>query len=388
MATATTAAAKAPPMRAQIASTDDALAAIEDGWRRLAEAQGNAFVGPDWFHAWLRHYGLAAQPAVVAVHGPGDVLIGVLPLASTRHLGRPVLRFAGASLGDCFHPVAIPGHEADVARVAGEAIATSSEMPPAMLLENAQGSDSWIDGLASARPGMLKARYRTAPLPYIRLPSEGWEHYLAAKSRNFRNQVGRKRRMLERGHVLRFRRTQTQAELGEDLETFFDLHEARWQSRGGSEALTADSRDFHRDFARVALSRGWLRLWFLELDEETVAAWYGWRVGPRYSYYQGGFSPRRARESVGFVLLAHTIRSAFEEGAEQYDLLLGGENYKARFATDTREVQTIALGPRTDPVAMRLRAEAALWHAGRRLSPSLRASAASAYRRIAMVGKR
>jgi CelD/BcsL family acetyltransferase involved in cellulose biosynthesis len=388
MAKATIPATEANPTRVQIASSDDALGAIDDRWRRLAEAQGNAFVTPDWFHAWLRHYGMAAEPAVVAVHGRDDSLLGLLPLVATRHQGLSVLRFAGANIGDCFHPVAIPGHEGEVAGAAWEALAAGPRMPNAMILENAEDSTGWIGRLGSGEPGKHVAQYRHAPLPYIRLPPEGWEHYLAAKSRNLRNQVGRKRRKLEHQHALRFRRTRTEAELGQDLETFFDLHEARWRSRGGSAALTQSSRGFHRDFGRVALARGWLRLWFLELDDEPVAAWYGWRIGPRYSYYMAGFSPRRSRDSVGFVLLAHTIRSAFEEEAAEYDLLLGGEDYKARFGTDTREVRTIALGPRTDPTVMWLRAEAALWRAGRRLSPSLRARAASAYRRISRTGRR
>jgi CelD/BcsL family acetyltransferase involved in cellulose biosynthesis len=90
---------------------------------------------------------------------------------------------------------------------------------------------------------------------------------------------------------------------------------------------------------------------------------------------------------VGFVLLCHTIRAAFEEKASEYDLLLGAEDYKARFATDSREVQTIALGSRTNPAALRARAEGALWRAGTRLSPGVREKAAALYRRVAVSGR-
>jgi CelD/BcsL family acetyltransferase involved in cellulose biosynthesis len=373
--------------RVRIASSIDALEGIEDDWLHLAEAQGNAFVTPDWFHTWLRHYGSTAEPAVAAVHGDDDSLLGLLPLVTTRHRSHSILRFAGANVGDCFHPVAVPGHEAAVAGAAWEALSASSRTPT-MILENAEGSGGWIDRLGSGRPGIFVTRYRPAPLPYARIPREGWDRYLATRSRNFRSQVHRKRRKLERDHRLSFRRTRTQAELEQDFEVLFELHEARWGDRGGSTALTEGSRAFHRDFARIALARGWLRLSFLELEGKPVAALYGWRLGPRYSYYMSGFSPRRSRDSVGFVLLAHTIQSACEEQASEYDLLLGDEDYKHRFDTDARTVQTIALGPRTDPAAIRLRFDAALWRAGRRLSPSLRARAASAYRRISLISKR
>ena len=65
----------------------------------------------------------------------------------------------------------------------------------------------------------------------------------------------------------------------------------------------------------------------------AVAGWYGWRVGDRFSYYQAGFDPAWSRYSVGFLLLAETVREAIAEGAAEYDLLLGDEAFKARFAT-------------------------------------------------------
>ena len=80
--------------------------------------------------------------------------------------------------------------------------------------------------------------------------------------------------------------------------------------------------------------RGWLRLWLMEWDGEPVAAWYGWRVGDRYSFYNAGFDPGRSKLSPGMVMLATVIRSAFEEGAREFDFLLGDEAYKARFADE------------------------------------------------------
>ncbi len=41
--------------------------------------------------------------------------------------------------------------------------------------------------------------------------------------------------------------------------------------------------------------------------------------------------------------MADTVRSAIEEGAQEFDLLLGDESYKRRFANGTRAVQTTVL---------------------------------------------
>ena len=114
---------------------------------------------------------------------------------------------------------------------------------------------------------------------------------------------------------------------------------------------------FHADFTAAALERGWLRLWLMEVDGESVAAWYGWRLGERYSYYLAGFEPRWSDASVGLLLLAHTVHEAIGESASVYDLLLGDEAYKQRFATAARPVETVILTRSFHPVRLLVSAE-------------------------------
>ena len=44
------------------------------------------------------------------------------------------------------------------------------------------------------------------------------------------------------------------------------------------------------------------------------------------------------------VLLAHTVRTAFEDGAREYRFLRGDEPYKYRFAEADAGVDTVAVG--------------------------------------------
>ena len=89
---------------------------------------------------------------------------------------------------------------------------------------------------------------------------------------------------------------------------------ARWP---GSHWFAA-AEAFHRDFAAVALERGWLRLWVIELDGRPAAAWYGFRFEGIDSYYQGGRDPALTRERLGLVLTIHTVREAIADGIEEY----------------------------------------------------------------------
>ena len=173
-------------------------------------------------------------------------------------------------------------------------------------------------------------------------PEGSWEGFLKARSRNFRSQIRRKERsLLEKG--LSYRLSDDPEKLEADMGTLATLHEARWGAQG-SGALRDRRAAFHLDFARAALERGWLRLWLAEVEEKPVGAWYGFRFAGKEWYYQSGRDPEWDRESVGLVLLAHTIRSAFDDGLTTYKLLRGDDAYKDRFATSDPGLQTVVAG--------------------------------------------
>jgi len=356
---------------AEVITDPDRLGEIEADWRSLAERRGNAFLTPEWYFAWLRSYGADADPAVIAVRAPAGDLRGIMPLARDRAARPRSLRFGGANLADHLHPVAAGLEEEAVAAAAGAMLGAEIPGWSAIVLDNVDADARWWRAMMSAAPLSLAAvSYRQTTLPCIQLPTS-WEDYLASRSRNFRSQLGRKLRALERNHEIRFRRTQDAPELARDLETFFRLHDARWDTRGGSSSASERTRRFHADFTAAALERGWLRLWVMEVDGAPAAAWYGWRLGERYSYYLAGFEPRWSDASVGLLLLARTVREAIEESASEYDLLLGDEAYKERFATATRPVETVVLARSFHPVRVLAGAEAALWRAHRRLPPRI-----------------
>src|SRR5439155_17070455 len=123
---------------------------------------------------------------------------------------------------------------------------------------------------------------------------------------------------------------------------------------------------FHREFAQVALDRGWLRLWILELDGRPAAAWYGFRFGGVETYYQSGRDPAADRLAVGFVLLVQTIRAALKDGIREYRFGRGAESYKYRFASEDPGLETVAVATRPLGRAAIRAAGAARWLAGLR----------------------
>ncbi|MGI8462507.1 MAG: GNAT family N-acetyltransferase [Solirubrobacterales bacterium] len=356
------------------------LESIEAQWRALAERRGNAFLTPEGMRAWLSIYGDRAEPRVAVSRREDGGVRGILPLVTVRAGATSVLRFAGYNLGDSFHPAAEDGEDAEVAAECFAALAGLGARPAAVL-DHVSVSGSWQRAAADSA-GLSRGRpQRGDVLPFIELAGQSWEDFMSGRSRNLRSQVGRKTRALERDFEVTYRLAE-EATLSADIAALVRLHQRRWEGRGGSGALSERPSRFHAEFAASALARGWLRLWLLELDGEPVAAWYGWRLGDRYSYYQAGFDPRFEKQSVGLVLLAHTIRAAAEEGSAVYDLLRGGEAYKSRFATAERSVHTVALTMPGSLTRLLLETEAAAWRAGQRLTPERLAMARAAYGKL------
>jgi CelD/BcsL family acetyltransferase involved in cellulose biosynthesis len=102
---------------------------------------------------------------------------------------------------------------------------------------------------------------------------------------------------------------------------------------------------FHDEASRLALERGWLRLFVLWLGDAPAAALYCFRYRDVFSFYQSGFDPRFAQLGVGLVAMGLAIRGALQEGALEFDLLHGEEPYKFLWAKATRPLEGITAFP-------------------------------------------
>ena len=357
----------------EIVTEPSELTGLEPDWRSLAELRGNAFISPEWFAAWLDAPGATAQAFVPVVRRPDGSLRGLLPLVTTKR-ALTTLRFAGGDFADRVHPVAALEDEAAVASAAASALFERGAAGTVLRLDHIDSAAGWVDSFLAGPPALARSDDDRTALPYIDLRELTWETFVATRSANFRSQLKRKLATLEHSPGVRFRRTVDDAELEGDLSVFFDLHDKRWQALGGGSTL-ADPRVRRAlaEFARAAFRAGWLRLWFLEIEGRPAAAWYGWRLGNRYAYYQAGFDPAWSSHSVGFLLLAHTVRAAFEEGAAIYDLLAGREDFKRRFSNGELEVKTILISRRGGPGRAAATAGVVTRRFGRRLPAGLRA---------------
>jgi CelD/BcsL family acetyltransferase involved in cellulose biosynthesis len=304
------------------------LDGLEEPWKALGARTDNIFSTWEWASCWWRHFSRGRQLRVGLIDGSAGQPMVLLPLCAERRRGVSFTAFIGHGIADQLGPVCAP-----------------EDVPPADALLAGGAGDVLLaerlgDGYDWPALGGCVLRSEASPA-IVRPAGGGFEDYLQDRSANFRQQVRRRARRLTQKLGIRFRLAQEPQRLGSDMDALFAMHAARWGE--SSRAFTGPRESFHREFAARALEQGWLRLWFAETDGTPVAAWYGFRFGEAEYFYQSGRDPAWDREQIGAGLLEHSIREAFEDGMREYRLLRGDESYKRRYATEIRNVLTIAV---------------------------------------------
>jgi CelD/BcsL family acetyltransferase involved in cellulose biosynthesis len=300
------------------------LEAVREEWQTLGDRSGNLFATWEWAREWWPHFG-QGTPFLAVKRDDAGAPKALVPLELRRRGPLRVARFVGHGPADELGPIGEPEALVELQAERRWDVLLAERVPPS-------ASADKLGGRTLLRESS----------PVVEAPDGGFEGFMAGRSRNFRSQVRRKEKKLL-GRGLTYRLSDDPERLEADMQTLAELHESRWGAEG-SGGLRGRRGAFHLDFARAALGRGWLRLWLAEVDGRAVAAWYGFRFAGAEWYYQSGRDPGWDKDSVGLVLLAHTIREAFDDGLRSYRLLRGGESYKDRFATSDPGVETVVAG--------------------------------------------
>jgi CelD/BcsL family acetyltransferase involved in cellulose biosynthesis len=368
----------------------DGMAAEWEALLRTSTARG-IFLSWEWVRTWKRHLGQDRELKVLAVRQDGE-LVGIAPLVQEparpeRLSPLPTLEFLGTGEvgSDYLDLIARPGFEGQVLDAVAAHVSSSRS---AVRLRRFEPHSALAAQLATrlADSGWSVTRGAAETCPFIRLAGHTWDSYLASLGPEHRSNIRRRLRKLETTCAMSFERVVSEEQRRLVLPALVSLHNQRWQERGGSEAFRSKALvAFHDELSRLALARGWLRLFALRLDGRVAAALYGFLYEGRFSFYQSGFDPGEARLGLGLATMGLAIKSAIEEGAVEYDLLHGDEPYKFLWCREARPLEQIDLFPPTTAGRIAQQATEAIRgarRAARRLLPPPLVAAAVAARRF------
>lgn len=358
--------------RAQCIDTATGLAALRAPWDELllASAAESPFLTWEWLHTWWTHLRGRAVLRTMAVWA-GPELVAVVPLVRRRGsfgwLHRDEFLGIGEAGSDYLDLIVRAGREGDAVRAIADSLVTSGV--PLLLDHVPQPSLSARLAAALEASGWTAVLTPGGVCPVIRLAGHSWDSYLATLGSAHRANIRRRLRGLGQRFRMRFDQVTTDAQRRDALDALCRFHQHRFQARGGSTAFHApELRAFHDEATRLALERGWLRMYTLVLDRTVAAVMYGFAYSRQFYFYQHGFDDRYERHSLGLVLMALTIRAAIDERMQAFDLLWGTEGYKRLWTSEDRRLQRIHLFPGTTAGRIRRR----LTGARRRLGPLAR----------------
>jgi CelD/BcsL family acetyltransferase involved in cellulose biosynthesis len=321
-------------------------------WNALLErsSANGVFLTWEWLRTWWTHLAERHKLSIAVIRSEGR-LVGTAPLAIRPAAIKRLFPFrcseflgSGTAGSDYLDLIVEKGSEEEVFDALAPALGRANRM-----LEFGQlkaGAQAIRFAHFLERRGWRTETTKVGTCPLIDLRGHTWTSYLASLSSDHRYNVRRKTANLAKHFEVSFERVETEAQRGPALDALIGLHKKRWLEHGDSDAFhTAGHEKFHQEFTRLALGRGWLRLYVLRLNGQAASAIYALRYGPTFSFYQSGFDPQYAKQSVGLVAMAHSIQSAIEEGAEEYDFLHGTEAYKFHWANGSRDLERIQLHP-------------------------------------------
>ena len=299
------------------------------------------FLAPWWKSAWHVVFGEGTRPRVIEVR-EGDELIGVAPLV--QH-GDSLVLAGDPELFDYQDLVLLKGRELELAGALLDYLADADGQAPGWTTLDLPSvpADSAtvgaITGAAGSR-GYSVESSEVAVAPVAELPGS-WDEFLAGLGKKHRHELRRKIRKLEAAGEARQVTVTEEKGLEQEVEDFLRLMGNTNEDKAAF--LTPERRRFFHLLAAQAARRGALKLSFLELDGERLAACLVFDYSGVYMLYNSGYEPARSDLSIGLINKAFAIKEAIELGRRRFDFLKGAERYKYALGGQDRSIYRVIL---------------------------------------------
>jgi CelD/BcsL family acetyltransferase involved in cellulose biosynthesis len=340
-------------MTVRLITNFEDLTSLEASWNALAD--GWPLRSWDWLATWWKHYGRENSTAqssdrqlyVLAVYDEtgscenAEKLVGLAPWYLDRSaIKGHAIRWLGS--GEvCTDHLSLICRPEDVERVTisvAEALTMKCDDWDLLELSAVDAVDPAVTRLLGEleRRECHISRQAADDCWALDLP-KSWDDYLAAISKSHRKQLRQlERRVLEAGRTA-WHRVQTIADFPQAWDVLVELHQRRRRSLGEPGCFASRPfHEFHREVACRLLSRGQLRMSWLELDGTPAAAEYHFADSYTTYAYQGGVDPERLAEEPGRLSTILCLRAAINEGHRHFDFLRGDEPYKAHWRATPR----------------------------------------------------
>ncbi len=298
----------------------------DPAWDQLARtcSGGSVFLTSGWLCSWAETLGLD-DDLVIGKAFAGDRLVGAV--ACTANNG--VIEFAGKGPTDyCDVLISATLDQAEAQQVFDALIAALVKATPrfrAFDLGRIQAHSRTLDLLQnSLLHTEIESQVETPRMDMSAAPE-------ALRKKSLRRHA---KGLEKRGEVSCTTYTAT-TEILPRLDGLFDLHIKRWSQTDTPSAFLDDAqREFYRSLIRNMDGTDWIRFTELRLNDELVAAHFGFLLDGIFTWYKPCYDTTLSKLSPGEVLIKQLIELCVAEQADVFDFTIGAEKFKLRFATE------------------------------------------------------
>lgn len=294
---------------------------IASSWADLAATRRSPLLQPDWYISCARAFCEPGRLRVLAVVD-GEHVAAVAPLMSVRERGSESLEILGARV--LYEPTGLLF--ASEGALADLVDAMLSMKRPIAFGRLGTDAPEWRPlGRLIRRRALLLSRL-DAGAPWLSIDGR-WSDFECQMKPRRRADLRRARRRAEAAGEVTFEfLSPGPDEARQRVADFADIELLSWKARAGT-PLRSDPRlmRFFQLYATEAARGGRLRVAFMRIDQQSIAAQIAVEFDGRYWVLKTGYDESWRRTSPGVQLMHETIRLAFEAGLSSFEFLGNAE---------------------------------------------------------------
>jgi len=279
------------------------------------------FMEPAWMQAWWNHFGAGMTPCILAVWHK-KTLIGIAPLMAD---GTTACLLGHSDLCDYMDFVIAPQRGPEFFTVIIEYLQNKGfvllDLKPVLSESNV------VEDLAVLAPKMgCRVVCKPDNVTYAMALPSSWEAFLKRLTGKQRHEIRRKLRRLNAAGQVKYRIIEDVDAVRTEIDVFMELFRSNRPDKAAF--MTPPMAAYFRSLAASMAAQHMLKLAFLELDGQPVAAVLCFDNGSTVYLYNSGYDMHFSSLSVGLLSKVLSIKDSIQRGRRKYDFLKGDEKYK------------------------------------------------------------
>ena len=323
-------------------TTNQSFYEIKEDWNELLKSSDNNtfFLRWEWLYYWWQAYNHSDCRLFIIIVKENDKIIGIAPFYIKRkRFIYKELNFLGSNIVCSDHLDFIFDRETGdkaLFLILSFLKKNSSQWDILYLTDIPSVSQNInsIESFFNNYYKIINRRYSVCPYIDLNMP---WDNVTSHFSSKLKNTIKRKTNKLIKNHDFSFVEVGSKENFNFFFHEFIKLNKLSLAARGvKSPFYRKDFTNFHKQLIVYLLKDKGVKFYFLTQDNKVVAGIYILVANRKYYYYQSGYNPLFKKDSLGTLLMHHSIKSAYEESIIEFDMLRGDESYKYNWTKNCR----------------------------------------------------